>query len=196
MFVILIITLLCYIIINKFISQTMLRSTLTKLGRMQRHTYLSQQPMILTRPFSFSWPCPRKLREIVKMSAFEKETAETCKLIWNEYHHAKPHTVSTVLSKSQYQQLMSNARSAPIFIFPVAKGRYPEHMVLVSQHQDESFVSWEPLLINCLNEAVDILERFPKGPCQLKPLYGHHLLQRADEPQGDCPNARRSHLAP
>ena len=41
----------------------------------------SRAPMIYTqnyRSFSFSWPCPRKLREIVKVSAFEKENAETC----------------------------------------------------------------------------------------------------------------------
>mmetsp|Transcript_34985 Transcript_34985/g.53704 ORF Transcript_34985/g.53704 Transcript_34985/m.53704 type:complete len:89 (-) Transcript_34985:469-735(-) len=60
-------------------------------------------PVYNPRMFSFSWPCPRKLREIVKMSAFEKETADTCTMIWNEYHHAKPHTVSTVLTVQQYE---------------------------------------------------------------------------------------------
>ena len=52
------------------------------------------------RHFSFSWPCPRLLREIMRMSAIEKETAENVEMIWNEYHHAKPHTVSTVLNKA------------------------------------------------------------------------------------------------
>jgi ATP synthase F1 complex assembly factor 1 len=68
------------------------------------------------RNFSFSWPCPRKLREIVKISAFSKENEETCSMIWNEYHHAKPHTVSTVLSGSQYGELMSKGKGAPMFI--------------------------------------------------------------------------------
>ena len=93
------------------------------------------------RAFSFSWPCPRKLREIVKLSAFEKENAETCKMLWNEYHHAKPHLVSTVLTERQYSELMSKGKGSPVFIFPVPKGEAPNHFVLVSQFQDKSFVS-------------------------------------------------------
>ncbi len=50
------------------------------------------------RGFSFTYPCPRKLREIVKYSALEKETPSTIEMIWNEYHNAKPHTVSKVIS--------------------------------------------------------------------------------------------------
>ena len=38
------------------------------------------------RNFSFAYPCPRKLREIVKMSAMERETPETIDHIWTEYH--------------------------------------------------------------------------------------------------------------
>ena len=75
-----------------------------------------------SRSFSFSWPCPRKLREIVKESAFVKEDADTCAMIWNEYHHSKNHTVSTVLTNQQYQELMSRGKAAPMFIFPVPKG--------------------------------------------------------------------------
>lgn len=94
----------------------------------------------LSRGFSFSWPCPRVLREIVKMSVFEKETASTCEMIWNEYHHTKEYTVSTVLTSSQYQELTSKAKNAPMFIFAVPKGAPPAHMVLVSQNQDRSFL--------------------------------------------------------
>jgi ATP synthase mitochondrial F1 complex assembly factor 1 len=54
------------------------------------------------RSFSFSYPCPRKLREIMKLSAIEKETPETIEMIWREYHNAKPFTVSRVLSTSLY----------------------------------------------------------------------------------------------
>lgn len=39
-----------------------------------------------TRPFSFNYPCPRKLREIMKMSAIERESSETIEMIWNTYH--------------------------------------------------------------------------------------------------------------
>ena len=62
------------------------------------------------RSFSFSWPCPRVLREIVKMSAFDKENAETCEYIWNEYHHAKPTTVSTTLNSRMYRELVSKGK--------------------------------------------------------------------------------------
>lgn len=51
-----------------------------------------------TRGFSFTYPCPRKLREIVRISLFEKETASTISEIWNDYHNAKPHTVSKVIN--------------------------------------------------------------------------------------------------
>ena len=74
------------------------------------------------------------------MSAFEKESAENCEMLWNEYHHAKGGTVSTVLTNAQYAELMSKAKNSPMFIFPVPKGEAPAHMVLVSQHQDRSFL--------------------------------------------------------
>jgi ATP synthase mitochondrial F1 complex assembly factor 1 len=87
------------------------------------------------RNFSgFSWPCPRQLRELVKMSAFEKESAETCEEIWNEYHHTKKDTVSTVLSVSQYEALTSKGKGSPIFLFPLPKGEPGQYMNLVSQH--------------------------------------------------------------
>ena len=38
------------------------------------------------RNFSFAYPCPRKLREIMKMSAIEREAPETIETIWNTYH--------------------------------------------------------------------------------------------------------------
>ncbi len=59
------------------------------------------------RGFSFTYPCPRKLREIMKVSAVEKETPETIEMIWREYHNAKGHTVSRVLSQTLYMQLMT-----------------------------------------------------------------------------------------
>lgn len=39
--------------------------------------------------FSFTYPCPRKLREIVKMSLFEKETKDNNISLWMEYHKDK-----------------------------------------------------------------------------------------------------------
>ena len=87
---------------------------------------------VAKRDFSFSWPCPRKLREVVKISAFEKENADTCTMLWNEFHHAKPENVSTVLTEGQYKTLVSRGKASPIFIHPVPKGEAPNHFVLVS----------------------------------------------------------------
>jgi ATP synthase F1 complex assembly factor 1 len=38
----------------------------------------------------FSYPCPRKLREIVKMTMFERETPEKIKEIWKQYYDERP----------------------------------------------------------------------------------------------------------
>jgi hypothetical protein len=43
----------------------------------------------------------------MKVSAIEKETPETIEMIWREYHNAKGHTVSRVLSQTLYMQLMT-----------------------------------------------------------------------------------------
>lgn len=59
------------------------------------------------RGFSFAYPCPRKLREIMKMSAIERETPETIEMIWREYHNAKPYTVSRSLNTTLYLQLLT-----------------------------------------------------------------------------------------
>ena len=65
------------------------------------------------------------------MTAIEKEGADTIELIWNEYHHAKPTTVSAALTAPQYNELMEKGAAAPLFIYPVPKGDHPEHFVLV-----------------------------------------------------------------
>lgn len=57
---------------------------------------------IVKRNFSFAYPCPRRLREIVRESALIKETPESITEIWNQYHNAKPHTVSRVLNTTLY----------------------------------------------------------------------------------------------
>lgn len=38
----------------------------------------------------FSYPCPRKLREIVKMTMFEREQPSKIKEIWKQYYDEKP----------------------------------------------------------------------------------------------------------
>lgn len=37
----------------------------------------------------FNYPCPRKLREIMKMSLIEREDKEKIEEIWKSYHNEK-----------------------------------------------------------------------------------------------------------
>jgi ATP synthase F1 complex assembly factor 1 len=43
-----------------------------------------------TKKFYFSYPCPRKLREVVKMTLFEREQPEKIKEIWKKHYEEKP----------------------------------------------------------------------------------------------------------
>lgn len=93
----------------------------------------------------FSYPCPRKLREIVKMSLMERETKDTIKTIWEEYHSNKPRTVAyiieanemNILRKKYYSHYFSG-KANPVFLFPVKKDQGYYNMI--SQSQDKSFV--------------------------------------------------------
>jgi ATP synthase F1 complex assembly factor 1 len=109
-------------------------------------------------------------------------------MIWNEYHHAKPHTVSTVLTTPQYHELLSKGKGAPMYIFPVPKGEAPAHLVLVSQNQDKSFVltflgdyqknpttATPYMVLTCFDELIDT-----KGIALLR----GDLLSHLDEDEG------------
>jgi len=67
-----------------------------------------------SRSFSFTYPCPRKLREIVKLSIFEKEEPSVIKDLWTDYHNAKPHTISKVISQPLYMQLLQKYKTFSI----------------------------------------------------------------------------------
>ena len=41
----------------------------------------------------FSYPCPRKLREIVKITLFEREQPHKIKEIWQQYYTEKPNAI-------------------------------------------------------------------------------------------------------
>ena len=52
--------------------------------------------------FAFTYPCPRKLREIMKLSLIERESKDKIASIWMEYHKSRSESVSYVLSKKEY----------------------------------------------------------------------------------------------
>mmetsp|Transcript_7558 Transcript_7558/g.14079 ORF Transcript_7558/g.14079 Transcript_7558/m.14079 type:complete len:189 (-) Transcript_7558:505-1071(-) len=84
----------------------------------------------------FTYPCPRKLREVVKMSLLEKEPPAQVEIIWNKYHSDRPNNVSTVVSSQKYTLFRKRAQESPFFILPVA--RDAGHFVLLLQAQGNS----------------------------------------------------------
>ena len=57
--------------------------------------------------FSFNYPCPRKLREVMKMSLIEKEPAHTVRNIWMEYHEPRVANTADVIEKEKYLHLVN-----------------------------------------------------------------------------------------
>ena len=54
----------------------------------------------------FSYPCPRKLREIVHMSLFEKENAPQIKEIWNKYYDEKPNAMGLHIDSDEMKLII------------------------------------------------------------------------------------------
>ena len=60
----------------------------------------------LSKKLYFNYPCPRKLREIVKMSLMEREPTHVIKEIWNDYHKKKFNTSAYSLSGGEFKVLL------------------------------------------------------------------------------------------
>ena len=90
----------------------------------------------LARRFTFTYPCPRKLREVIKMSLFEKESASTIKTLWTEYHASRPANVSSVITSTQYLTLNKRLKESPFFLFPLK--RQSGYFFILSQSQEKS----------------------------------------------------------
>ena len=100
---------------------------------------------LLKKSFTFTYPCPRKLREIAKLSLFEREKPDHIKTIWEEYHVNKPGRVVTVLDATLYSKFkrkyflyLSSANESPMSMYPVK--RKGGHFVLLAQCQTNSIV--------------------------------------------------------
>ena len=107
--------------------------------------------MLLQAPrrfFGFNYPCPRNLREVVKISTFTWEPAHVITNLWKEFHDSKPHTCGTTLTSEEYLRftkklvlLYFSTEGCPMFVFPLAKEK--GHFVMVSQAQKKTIVSWK-----------------------------------------------------
>lgn len=87
-----------------------------------KHITLLQQPL---RSFSFSYPAPRKLDDIVKLDKLNELTTTQLHNVWNEYHNSasniekNQYNISDVLDNDQYNTLMKRIKESPICIIPV-----------------------------------------------------------------------------
>ena len=59
-----------------------------------------------SKKFYFNYPCPRKLREIVKMSLVEREPTHVIKEIWHDYHKAKFNTCSYTINGGEFKVML------------------------------------------------------------------------------------------
>lgn len=65
---------------------------------------------------AFTYPCPRKLREVMKMSLIEKEPEHVIRNIWMDYHEPRVANTADVITKDQYLHLTnkySNTHAGP-----------------------------------------------------------------------------------
>lgn len=56
--------------------------------------------------FAFTYPCPRKLREIMKLSLIERELKPKIIELWQTYHKGKLDCIADKLEKEEYSTLI------------------------------------------------------------------------------------------
>ena len=90
------------------------------------------------RRFTFNYPCPRNLREIMQMSLIEREGIDTIKTLWEEYHANRTENVAMIFTKEIFEQISSKTKESSMFILPVK--RESGHFMMISQTQDNSLL--------------------------------------------------------
>jgi ATP synthase F1 complex assembly factor 1 len=86
----------------------------------------------------FTYPSPRKLREIMQMSLIERESPDTINRIWEDYHAEKPENVAMSFQSNIYAELNARLKESNMFMLPIK--RDGGHFMLISQTQDNSIL--------------------------------------------------------
>lgn len=71
---------------------------------------------IQKRLLSFSYPTPRKLKDLVKLPLLEREPESSIKTIWNDYHKDHKDAFGRVLNGEQARYLLDQAKTKYGFI--------------------------------------------------------------------------------
>jgi ATP synthase F1 complex assembly factor 1 len=119
----------------------------------------------------FTYPAPRKLAELMKLSQMENESRERLTEIWNEYHSTQHSTVSAVWSKQEAETILQRAQSAKFFTFPIRRGE--GFYVVLAQFQDKCWL-------------VTYLEDFKQNPASAQPYFTITIYDDLIKTGGDC----------
>eukprot|EP01068_Selenidium_serpulae_P004578 Selendium_serpulae@DN3645_c0_g1_i1.p2 len=91
----------------------------------------------------FTLPVPNKLRDVVKMSLFERESRDTIQSLWHERFDGNDKVVSETLTKSEFAIVKANSKRSPVFVCPVTSPS--GYWTCFSQFQDTKHVLFTPL---------------------------------------------------
>lgn len=69
----------------------------------------------------FSYPGPRKLKDIVKLPLLNAHGAERVTEIWLEYHKHHASSIADVMNAEEFETLMQRTRRCPTFVLPVPR---------------------------------------------------------------------------
>lgn len=89
------------------------------------------------RSFSFSYPVPRKLRDVVKMSLFQTESPASIKQLWEEQYRSNRKVVSATTDRETFERFRRNLAHCPFFIAPLRRGEGFFNLVLQAQDQKQ-----------------------------------------------------------
>ena len=89
----------------------------------------------LFRHFSFSYPAPRTLDEVVKLDLLKDESPARINEIWQEYHDSKEDVIGASWTTNDYESFLKTGKSASMFVFPVE--RSDGNFVMLSQVQEK-----------------------------------------------------------
>jgi ATP synthase mitochondrial F1 complex assembly factor 1 len=102
----------------------------------------------------FTYPAPRRLAELMKLSLLEHETPEKIQEIWTTYHDNQPLCVSSVWNNQEWAVISKRAVGAKFFTFPIRRDK--GYFVVLTQYQDSCWL-------------VTYLEDFKRNPAGAQP---------------------------
>lgn len=129
---------------------------------MAAYRILSTTTLRGVRSLSFSYPAPRTLKDITKLPLLVRESPDSIKKIWTDFHAQREDTTSIVLTKGEFELLAGRSKISPMYIFPVRRDN--GFFVLLSQWQDN----------HCI---FTFLEDYKRNPSTAQPYLAITLYQ-------------------